>query len=486
MPKVRRRLSTRILVITALAVMLAEVLIFVPSIAKFRYDWLTAKIETVAVAGLASEEVDSGPGSVLGPNQESALLKALDAQLIAINDRDASRLLARAETVGIPDVQISLSDQSAMETILGAFDTLLFGGSNRTMRVQGTVGDGALRAEVVMAEQPLRRAMLVYSRNVFLLSLSIALFAALLVYTAISRYLVRPILNMTRSMVSFGANPTDPDRIIKPNRRADEIGVAEGELAEMQRRLNETLREQRHLAELGLAVSKINHDLRNILASSQMISDRLAAVEDPTVQRFAPLLLRSLDRALHYTQSVLAYGRAVESKPVRREVRLRPLADDVFESLALDAKSGIRLVNAVPADLLVLVDPDQFHRVMLNLCRNAVEALSSLAEDPSVVVRQIRIGADLQMAGPGGWGELQMFVEDSGPGLPEVARENLFKAFRGSARAGGTGLGLPIAAEIVEAHGGEIRLAKRDQPGTCFEIKLSGKAARRESAAVQA
>ncbi|NDW06128.1 sensor histidine kinase [Jiella sp. 40Bstr34] len=483
-PKVRRRLSSRILVITALAVMLAEVLIFVPSVAKFRYDWLTAKIETVAVAGLASEEVDAGPGSVLGPNQESALLKALDAQLIAINDQDASRLLARAETVGIPDVQISLSDQSAMDMIFGAFDTLLFGG-NRTMRVQGEVGEEAVRAEVVMAERPLRRAMLVYSRNVFLLSLSIALFAALLVYTAISRYLVRPILNMTRSMVSFGANPTDPDRIIKPNRRSDEIGVAEGELAEMQRRLNETLREQRHLAELGLAVSKINHDLRNILASSQMISDRLAAVEDPTVQRFAPLLLRSLDRALHYTQSVLAYGRAVESAPVRREVRLRLLAEDVYESLALDPKSGIGLVNAVPADLLAMVDPDQFHRVMLNLCRNAVEALTSLAEDPSVVVRQIRIGAELQAAGPGGWGELQMFVEDTGPGLPEVARENLFKAFRGSARSGGTGLGLPIAAEIVEAHGGEIKLAARDRPGTRFEIRLSGKAARREPAAAQ-
>ena len=294
-PKVRRRLSTRILVITALAVMLAEVLIFVPSVSKFRYDWLTAKIETVAVAGLASEEVDAGPGSVLGPNQESALLNALDAQLIAINDQDASRLLARAETVGIPGVQINLSDQTTIALILGAFDTLIFG-ADRTMRVQGAVGDGSVRAEVVMSERPLHRAMLVYSRNVSLLSLSIALFAALLVYTAISRYLVRPILNMTQSMVSFGANPTDRERIIKPNLRSDEIGVAQDELAEMQRRLNETLREQRHLADLGLAVSKINHDLRNILASSQMISDRLAAVEDPTVQRFAPLLLRSLDR----------------------------------------------------------------------------------------------------------------------------------------------------------------------------------------------
>ncbi|ORE94964.1 HAMP domain-containing sensor histidine kinase [Aurantimonas sp. 22II-16-19i] len=485
MPKRRRRLSTRILVITAVAVMLAEVLIFVPSVSKFRYDWLTAKIETVAVAGLASEEIDAGPESVLGPNQESALLQSLDAQLIAINDNDASRLLARAETVGVPDVQINLSEQTMVAMILGAFDTLVFGG-DRVMRVQGEVGAGPVRAEVVMAERPLHRAMLVYSRNVFLLSLSIALFAAVLVYTAISRYLVRPILGMTHAMIRFGANPTDPERIIVPSRRDDEIGVAEVELAAMQRRLTETLREQRHLADLGLAVSKINHDLRNILASSQMISDRLAAVEDPTVQRFAPLLLRSLDRALHYTQSVLAYGRAVEREPVRREVRLRLLVDDVYESLIVDPDWRIELVNAVPSDLLAMVDPDQFHRVILNLCRNAVEALAGIADDPSVVVRQLRVGGDLVEPGPGGWGGLLIFVEDTGPGMPEVARENLFKAFRGSARSGGTGLGLPIAAEIVEAHGGAIRLSTQDQPGTRFEISLPGRAARREPVAARA
>ena len=485
MPKLRQRLSARILLITALAVMLAEVLIFVPSISRFRQDWLTAKTETVAVAGLASEEVDAGAGSVLGPNQESALLKALDAQLIAIDDRDASRLLARAETVGVPDIQINLADETMIGMIVGAFDTLIFGG-DRLMRVQGGVGDGSMRAEVVMSEKPLRVAMLVYSRNVFLLSLSIALFAALLVYTAISRYLVRPILHMTHAMIRFGANPTDPDRIIVPSQRGDEIGVAQIELAAMQRRLTDTLREQRHLADLGLAVSKINHDLRNILASSQMISDRLATLEDPTVQRFAPLLLRSLDRALHYTQSVLAYGRAIEKDPVRREVRLGLLVDDVFETLALDQKSQIELVNAVPTDLLAMVDPDQFHRVILNLCRNAVQALTGDAGDASVVLRRLRAGAEIQDAGPGGWGGLMIFVEDTGPGFPEVARDNLFKAFRGSARSGGTGLGLPIAAEIIQAHGGEIELSTRDQPGTRFEIRLPGRAARREVVAARA
>jgi len=482
--RVKRRLSTRLLLLTALAVMLAEVLIFVPSISKFRHDWLSGKIETVAVAGLASEEISSETGSVLGPDQETALLAALDAYLIAINDADSSRLLARAETIGMTEIQVDLETETPWSMIAGAFDTLIFGG-DRIMRVFGPVGDGSVSAEVVMSERPLRMAMLTYSRNIFLLSLSVALFAALLVYTAISRFLVRPIEHMTGSMVRFAANPADRDRIIRPSDRDDEIGIAEVQLADMQTRLADTLREQRHLADLGLAVSKINHDLRNVLASTQMISDRLATIDDPQVQRFAPLLLRSLDRALAYTQSVLAYGRAVESAPKRREVRLRLLVEDVCETLAIDPTVRIDFINSVPSDLLLMVDPDQFHRLLSNLCRNAVEALNEQADEHGAALREVRVGTVSERSQGGQEGHIVVFVEDTGPGLPDKARENLFKAFRGSARSGGTGLGLAIAAEIVEAHGGEITLAECDQPGTRFEIRLPASVARRAEATVE-
>ncbi|MEX6508504.1 ATP-binding protein [Jiella sp. M17.18] len=469
-PVVRRRLSTRLLVITMLAVMIAEVLIFVPSIAKFRNDWLVAKLDAAAVAGAASEQIDGEGDTVLDPHQQAGLLKTLDAQLVAIHEGDASRLLARAETVEVPQVQVDLATVGAGALIAGAFDTLLFGGE-RTMRILGPVGDGTVGAEVVMSERPLRRAMLIYSRNILILSLSVALFAALLVFGAISRYLIRPIRAMTQSMVRFGENPADGERIIRPSPRADEIGVAEAELAAMQTRLAETLREQRHLADLGLAVSKINHDLRNILASAQMISDRLATLPDPHVQRFAPLLLKSLDRALHYTQSVLAYGKAVERTPVRRKVRLARLVDDVFAMLAVPEEAGVELVNRVPAETEIAVDPEQFHRVLVNLCRNAAEALQGEGSDQAGVVKRITVAAEEAASG-----ETVISVEDTGPGLPERARENLFRAFRGSARTGGTGLGLAIAAEIVEAHGGTIALAERGAPGARFEIRLPARA----------
>ncbi|MEO9789605.1 MAG: HAMP domain-containing sensor histidine kinase, partial [Aurantimonas coralicida] len=257
-----------------------------------------------------------------------------------------------------------------------------------------------------------------------------------------------------------------------PSGRDDEIGVAEAELADVQSRLAETLREQRHLADLGLAVSKINHDLRNILASAQMISDRLSTVNDPRVQRVAPMLLRSLDRALHYTQSVLAYGRAVETVPVKRRIRLRQLVDDVFQMLTISPQSPIELVNAVDAGMELDADLDQLHRVLLNLCRNAAQALEAEDDDLSSLVRRVTVSAT------GGPTEgLVIAVDDTGPGLPARARDNLFRAFRGSARTGGTGLGLAIAAEIIEAHGGTIRLAETNASGTRFEIALPGTAA---------
>ncbi|WP_245413635.1 sensor histidine kinase [Mangrovicella endophytica] len=473
-PVVAHRLSVRILWITVLAVMAAEVLIFVPSIAHFRHSWLHGKIETVAVVGLALKARVRTPGQIaLDPAQEADLLRAVDAGLIALTGNGASRLLATSGDLAAVDMQIDLRFETVAEMITGAFDTMLFGGS-RMMRVLGPVGDGTLTAEAVMSDHSLRMAMLRYARNIFLLSLCIAAVAAFLVYLAIMMMLVRPIGLMTAAMIHYSEKPDDPSRIIAAPRRLDEIGLATVELASMQTRLSTMLREQRHLADLGLAVSKINHDLRNILASAQLISDRLSDLPDPRVQRLAPMLLRSLDRALSYTQSVLAYGKAVEAAPIKRRVRLRQLVDDVYQTLVVAPDAAVELVNAVPETFEVDVDPDQFYRMLSNLCRNSVQALE--ADTSPAVVRRISIAASNEAA-------MQLIaVEDSGPGLSPRARENLFKAFRGSTRAGGTGLGLAIAAEIVRVHGGSITLSDRPDTGARFEIRLPRRIARSEPA----
>ncbi|UHD45446.1 HAMP domain-containing histidine kinase [Aureimonas altamirensis] len=460
-PTLPRRLSTRILWFTMISIMLAEVAVFVPSVSKFRRDWLYTKVETVAAASLAAGRSSGGPFGLMAPEDEAELLHSLGAQLIAVESQGMSRLLARADEVGPVDREVDLATESIPASIRAAFDTLLFGGQ-RTIRALGPIGDGTMTAEVVLLEQPLRRAMLVYSRNIFTISLLLASFAGLLVYIAISRYLLRPMRRMTESMVRFREEPENSARVIVASNRDDEIGIAERHLADMQGTLQRMLREQRHLADLGLAVSKINHDLRNTLASAQLVSDRLSDIPDPQVQRFAPTLIRSLDRALHYTQSVLAYGRAVESNPQKRVIRLRLLVDDVFEMTAgLDDR--VQFANEVPTDLEMEVDPDHFHRAVANLVRNAIQAFENDADE--ALVRRVVVDA-VDVDGE----EVRIGVQDTGPGLSARARENLFKAFRGSTRAGGTGLGLAIAAEIVQAHGGSIHHVEGHSPGARFEI----------------
>ncbi|WP_274426316.1 sensor histidine kinase [Chelativorans sp. YIM 93263] len=454
-------LSTKLLLLTILFVMAAEVLIFIPSVANFGLEWMNQRLRTVAVASIVL--TDGGQTQGLSPEARRELLITTGAKAIAVRDGGTSRLMIVSEMPPQVDLHIDLDGIGPLEAIRQAFDTMLFG-SDRIMRVYGRVGENPAQYEIVIDESYLRSAMLIYARNVALLSLIISLFTATLVFYAINRIMIRPIRAMTQSMLEFAAAPDDSGRIIKPENRNDEIGVAEYELADMQATLHRTLGERKRLADLGLAVSKINHDMRNMLASAQLMSDRLSMIDDPTVQSLAPKLVRTLDRAVSYTEGVLAYGRTQEAPPQRRRLRLRPLVEDARAMLAFDPGREIEFVNDVSDDLEIHADSDQLFRVLANLCRNAIQAMA--VESDVVVVRKLTVSAERKD------GVVRILVRDTGPGLPEKARENLFAAFRGSARSGGTGLGLAIANELVRAHGGKIDLLESRPGHTTFAISI--------------
>lgn len=211
--------------------------------------------------------------------------------------------------------------------------------------------------------------------------------------------------------------------MIRPENRDDEIGIAERELAQMQRTLLNTLGERKRLADLGLAVSKINHDMRNMLASAHLISDRLATIEDPTVQSLTPRLLRTLDRAVSYSEGVLAYGRTQEEPPRLRRVRLRALVDDVLATLPVETDGEIALENQVEPDLEIRADPDQLFRVLANLSRNAVQAMG--ADSDSATVRALSIASQYRP------GMVTILVSDTGPGLPTRARQEPLRRLQG-------------------------------------------------------
>ncbi len=447
-------LSARLLWLTFVFVTLAEILIFLPSIANMRLNWLSDRLNTAAAASVV---VDGLKDVVLPKPVRDHTLMATDTKAIVLTKDGMRHLIAMADMPPTVDYQYNLDDVSLPRAIYDAFDELLFGG-DRVIRVFCPINKTGMKIEVVMADTNLRAAMITYSRNVLLISMVISLISAGLIFMAINRIMIRPIRRLTNSIERFSQHPEEADSIFEPGKGADELAAAGRHLQRMQKELQKTLRQQKNLAELGLAVSKINHDMRNILASAQLISDRLGDTEDPMVKRLAPKLLRTIDRAVSYSDSVLSFGRASEAEPKRRLVRLKMVVQDVLDVLTgIGAEGGIGFDIRVPDDLTVDADPDQLFRVIHNLVRNAVQALMNEPDDEAVI-KQVTVSAYRTGS------VVSISVDDTGPGMPQKARENLFKAFRGSTRSGGTGLGLAIARELVLAHGGTIALVEKAQP----------------------
>src|SRR5690606_11767853 len=304
MPGLFRGLSGRLLWLTVIFVMLAEVLIFVPSVAGMRMNWLRDRLDTAAAAGIVIDGLQSAelPRAV----QDDTLL-ATGTKVIALRKDGTSRLLAAVDVPLQVDDQYDLADVSLPVSMRDAMKTLFFGG-DRIMRVFGPVGDSDMIIELVMTDEALRKDMLSYARMMFVLSLMISLITAVLIFLAINRMMIRPIRRLTRNMQLFSERPDDPERVFAADGAGGELAVAGRHLSAMQVELQRTLKQQKNLVDLGLAVSKINHDMRNILASAQLMSDRLFDVDDPMVRNFAPKLLRTIDRAVGYTNEVLSYG----------------------------------------------------------------------------------------------------------------------------------------------------------------------------------
>ncbi len=454
-------LSGKLLALTALFVMVSEILIYVPSIANFRLTYMDDQLNRARTAALALE---AAPDGMVEEPLARKLLRTVGARALVMKTGESRRLLAVDDMPPQVAITIDRREIDGAEAVVQAFDTLLYG-ERRIARVYDDAPDQGGVVEIVVDETRLRQAMLAFSIKVLLIALAISLATGALVYLALNHIIVRPVRRLTSAMVGFGDAPEDASRIIVASNRGDEIGVAEAELERLQLAVHNQLQQKSRLAALGLAVSKINHDLRNLLASAQLISDRLQTVSDPTVQKIAPRLIATLGRAISFCQSTLSYGAAHEHPPSRRMVKLIDIVDEVRATLGLAQGDGpVGFVSAVERGLRVDADPDQVFRALLNLGRNALQALESRGEtDPQQ--DQIRVSGRREGA------VVVIELSDTGPGLPAKAREHLFDPFQGSTRSGGTGLGLAIADELVRAHGGAITLVE-GTIGATFRITI--------------
>jgi signal transduction histidine kinase len=457
-------LSGRYLVLMVVFVLIAEVLIFVPAMARFRVENLQNRLELAQLAALARL---AAPDEEVAPDLEAELLATADVFNVVLRRDEVRELVLSSDVPAPPSTTYDLRQAGDLRLMRDAV-MVFFTEGDRVIRVIGRpeLGEG-VEVELTMTEGPLRAAMIDYGRRILYVSLVVTLATAALLFLATRYYIVQPMRRVVDHMTAYRDAPEDARRIIAPESDLRELREAETALQDLQVRLTGALRQKERLAALGGAVAKISHDLRNLLTTAQLLADRIETSGDPAVRRTAPKLVGSLRRAITLCERTLTYGRAEEPPPELATIPLAPLVEEVVENERAAVDGRVCVEADVPSGLRALADGDQLFRVLTNLVRNAVQAIEATGR-PGKATVSARVEG----------GRLAIRVADDGPGLPAKARENLFQPFRGGARQGGAGLGLVIASELVRGHGGALELETSDAEGTVFRILMPAAPAR--------
>ena len=363
---------------------------------------------------------------------------------LAAHDADISAQGALNDRTGTADTaRFDLRAPSLLDGIAGVSQLLLDPGIME-LRVTGMRSDGE-SAVTLMADgfrHPVRMTFIAW-----LCGATLLIFAAL---TALRLFMRRhysaPLLALIDTMTEFSDDPSVATPIPDEVTRSPEFIEAARALDTLQRNTLLALRQRERLADIGEAVAKINHDIRNVLSSATLVADTILASEDPRVRRAAPHIVRSLEQSVAPVQSMMDY--LADTPPAEPEnIPMRALVAETGESAGLSVRyDGPEIVR---------LDRVMMSRILLNLARNAANAgARSLSID---VWRAGRLGV--------------MDIADDGPGIPRENWDDLFLAFRSKQR-GGTGLGLAIARDLAVAQGGALKLTRSTEDGSEFRLQL--------------
>jgi signal transduction histidine kinase len=448
--KWRNSLSFRLFLIAIASVLLVEAMIFVPSATRERNDWLAEQINAGRLAALALE---AAPSRMVSSELEQELLdRAMVLAVAELYDERRDMILNPGEEICCTR-RIILFDESPDFSEVGDTIGTFFAPRDRFLIIRAAGSRPGRVIEVVVDETELRSVLDEYALNILGLSLIISIFTGGLIYLMLILTVVRPIRRVTQSVEQIGEDPGSWQRRLSPTPRSDEIGRAQNALSDMEEAVSGAFRQRERLAQLGEAVAKINHDLRNSLATAQLVSDTLSRSEDPRVAKSLPRLERALERAINLASDTLKYGRSSSPEAKVQKVRLFDVVNEAAEE-ALAGHEQIEFSNEVVLDAEAKADPDHVHRICANLIRNAAEAMGGNGS--------ISVGYD----------GMALSVVDTGPGLPAQAKDNLFKPFAGSTRRDGTGLGLALSRDLARAMGGDLKLGETSDTGTRFVLFL--------------
>ncbi|HQT63611.1 MAG: hypothetical protein B7Z75_06835 [Acidocella sp. 20-57-95] len=454
-----RSLSARVLWLTIEIILAVEIIILMPSLGREREAWLWDKITDAHLAAFSVAAAQDNEGGMLDQKTRQDLLKLSGSEEIRLLQPGKDILLLPSQGNLMLGDAINLQTETLLQSIWRA-EKAVVGLSPTHVLIEATSPlDPSMQVQVVINGESLASHLRAYVGHIAALSVVIAVVTGLLVFAALDRLLVRPMRILTASIVGFRKDPVQAGQMnlsLLSSRGESEIADAAQELAAMQDELRAALWRNARLAAVGTAVAKISHDLRNILTSALLVSDRLQETADPVVKRAANTLIPAVERAVALVTRTVDFAREGPPAITRSNVVLRELVDEAA-TIVRSTDAALNIENLVPGSLVLSLDRTQIYRVLVNLMRNASEAGAT----------------QINLAIEGENGLTKLVFADNGPGLPKKVQEKLFQPFTGAGRRGGTGLGLVIARDLIRAHGGDLTLRSTGADGTVFVMGLA-------------
>jgi len=253
--------------------------------------------------------------------------------------------------------------------------------------------------------------------------------------------------------------------------------ITERKLAQAEReRLGLRLRQAEKMEAVGRLAGGIAHDFNNVLggifAYGEMLFEK--APEKSPLKRYAQNILAAATRGRELVEQILAYSRSQRGK--RAPVDVGNVVAETLELVRGSLPAGIRLeANAPGSRLVVIGDATQLHQVVMNLCSNAIQAMSA-GGTMRVALEAADVTAERGLSHgtlrPGRY--VRLSVEDSGSGMDEATLSHIFEPFFTTKDIGrGTGLGLSLVYAIVTDSGGAIDVKTAPNQGSTFTIYLT-------------
>ena len=490
-----KTLSGRLLLLTVLFVLLAEILIYIPSIARFRLDYLKMKLDQTWIVSAAL--VEQNRSTELQEERErqindfqQMLLNYGGVTSTFIRTPDASILLPNSPPLNSESVRktYDLREPVIYQLIWDAVYVIL----NPNLEAIRIVGDlpgeisldetGRLittsldrtrqpnsresteneaRFEVTLNSRDLRRSMIEYSLNILGLSIVISVVTASLVLLSIRLLIIWPIDRLVHNIKGFANSPGDRQNIIRLSATSIELREAENALKSMQEKLSDALLRNQRLANIGKTIAQTSHDIRGTIANAQ--SDfELASIStsEKSVEEYLSNLEISIDQINKLSNDIDEYAKAGELKFDDFN-----LADFISKTVTLHQNPNsyfkINYTQSIPKNITIKADKGKLGRVLDNLINNSKRSIKKREQPGEITISAKRDEESVKI-----------HIGDNGPGLSKRQQDELRMFLKRDGTDNWHSMGMQIVKEFVHKHGGEIELIKSDAENTEFQISL--------------